>query len=156
MEIIKADSAMLSNYEVLALLNDQKAQRQANEVAGTREVAENLRTIEFEVQKYLDASPCSTQTPDQVAALKKAFEGYEFMKVELLQILNLRPRTPVELVLVIEEFEQRFDMSDCKPMLAIIRKALPRADDKILARDIDMGDAEVEMDGGEGEQREGV
>jgi hypothetical protein len=51
MEIIKADSAMLSNYEVLALLNDQKAQRQANEVAGTREVAENLRTIEFEVTR---------------------------------------------------------------------------------------------------------
>lgn len=49
MEIINADSAMLSNYEVLALLNDQKAQRQANEVAGTREVAENLRTVEFEV-----------------------------------------------------------------------------------------------------------
>lgn len=49
MEILKADAAMLSNYEVMTLLNDQKAQRQANEVAGTREAAENLRTVEFEV-----------------------------------------------------------------------------------------------------------
>ncbi|KAF9350271.1 hypothetical protein BGX26_011531 [Mortierella sp. AD094] len=154
MEIIKADSAMLSNYEVLTLLNDQKAQRQANEVAGTREVAENLRTVEFEVQKYLDTSPCSTQSPDQIATLKKAFAGYEFMKVELLQILNLRPRTPVELVLVIEEFEQRFHMNDCGPMLAIIKKALPRVDDKILASDLDMGDAEGEVDGEEEEQQE--
>lgn len=50
MEILKADAAMLSNYEVLTLLNEQKAQRLANEVAGTREVAENLRTVEFEVR----------------------------------------------------------------------------------------------------------
>jgi len=53
MEILKADAAMLSNYEVLALLNEQKAQRLANEVAGTREVAENLRTVEFEVRFYM-------------------------------------------------------------------------------------------------------
>lgn len=49
MEILQTNSAMLSNYEVMALLADQKAQRIANEVAGTREVAENLRTVEFEV-----------------------------------------------------------------------------------------------------------
>ncbi|KAF9110133.1 hypothetical protein BGX27_006740 [Mortierella sp. AM989] len=144
MEIIKADSAMLSNYEVLALLNDQKAQRQANEVAGTREVAENLRTVEFEVQKYLDTSPCSTQTPEQIAELKKAFEGYGLMKVELLQILNLRPRTMVELILVIEEFEQRFRIEDCEPMLAAITAILPRDDDQVI------GDADgEELDGNE-------
>lgn len=44
---------MLSNYEVMSLLADQKAQRIANEVAGTREVAENLRTVEFEVKRKL-------------------------------------------------------------------------------------------------------
>ncbi|KAF9362680.1 hypothetical protein BGX34_005690 [Mortierella sp. NVP85] len=136
MEIIKADSAMLSNYEVLALLNDQKAQRQANEVAGTREVAENLRTIEFEVQKYLGASPCSTQSPEQIAALRKAFAGYEFMKAELVQILNLRPRTPVELILIIEEFEERFTLEDCTRMLQIIAEALPRVDD-VPMEDVD-------------------
>ncbi|KAF8935043.1 HRDC-like protein [Dissophora ornata] len=134
MEIINANSAMLSNYEVLALLSDQKAQRQANEVAGTREVAENLRTVEFEVQKYLGSSPCATQTPKQVADLKSAFakldkDKKQLMKVELLQILNLRPRSPVELTLVIEEFEQRFDVSSCDTLLAMIRDALPRNDD---------------------------
>ncbi|KAI1315314.1 hypothetical protein EDD11_000975 [Mortierella claussenii] len=129
MEIIKPDSAMLSNYEVLTLLNDQKAQRQANEVAGTREVAENLRTVEFEVQKYLDASPCATQTPDQIASLRRALAPYELMKVELLQILNLRPKSPVELLLIIEEFEERFTMEDCSAMLQIIREVLIRDDD---------------------------
>ncbi|KAI7823586.1 HRDC-like protein [Gamsiella multidivaricata] len=143
MEIIKADSAMLSNYEVLALLNDQKAQRQANEVAGTREVAENLRTVEFEVQKYLGASPCATQSPEQIAALKKAFAGYELMKVELLQILNLRPKSAVELILVIEEFEERFQLEDCETMLEIIAKALPRDDDE------EMGEAEDEGEHGD-------
>ncbi|KAG0305267.1 hypothetical protein BGZ98_004399 [Dissophora globulifera] len=142
MEIINANSAMLSNYEVLALLNDQKAQRQANEVAGTREVAENLRTVEFEVQKYLGASPCATQSPKQIAKLKEAFskfngESQQLMKVELLQILNLRPRSDVELTLVIEEFEQRFDVSSCPEILAIIRDALPRNDDPPAGEDDD-------------------
>ncbi|KAF9909881.1 hypothetical protein EC991_007871 [Linnemannia zychae] len=130
MEILQTNSAMLSNYEVMALLADQKAQRIANEVAGTREVAENLRTVEFEVQKYLAASPCSTQSAEQIAALKKAFGTYELMKVELLQILNLRPKSAVELLLVIEEFEERFSLNDCDEMLRIIATALPRDDDE--------------------------
>ncbi|KAF9966643.1 hypothetical protein BGZ65_000322, partial [Modicella reniformis] len=138
MEIIKADSSMLSNYEVLAILNDQKTQRQANEVVGTREVAENLRTIEFEVQKYLGASPCLTQSPEQIAALKDAFAKYKLLKVELLQILNLRPKSPVELILVIEEFEERFTLADCTAMLKLIADALPRDDD------VQMGNAESE------------
>ncbi|KAK3842062.1 MAG: DNA-directed RNA polymerase III subunit RPC9-like protein [Linnemannia gamsii] len=130
MEILQTNSAMLSNYEVMALLTDQKAQRIANEVAGTREVAENLRTVEFEVQKYLTATPCATQSAEQIVALKKAFGAYELMKVELLQILNLRPKSAVELLLVIEEFEERFSLDDCDEMLRIIATALPRDDDE--------------------------
>ncbi|KAF9935437.1 hypothetical protein FBU30_000035 [Linnemannia zychae] len=123
---------MLSNYEVMSLLADQKAQRIANEVAGTREVAENLRTVEFEVQKYLTASPCSTQLPEQIAELKRLFKPYDLMKVELLQILNLRPKSAVELLLVIEEFEERFTLEDCDKMLEIIATALPRDDDEVM------------------------
>ncbi|KAF9192188.1 hypothetical protein BGZ51_006162 [Haplosporangium sp. Z 767] len=144
MEILKVDAAMLSNYEVMALLNDQKAQRQANEVAGTREVAENLRTVEFEVQKYLSTSPCATQSPEQIAALKAAFSKYELMKVELLQILNLRPKSPVELLLVIEEFEERFTMESCDDMLRIIAECLPRDDDEELGEE--GGEEEQQVD----------
>ncbi|KAG0278020.1 hypothetical protein BGZ96_002575 [Linnemannia gamsii] len=125
MEILQTNSAMLSNYEVMSLLADQKAQRIANEVAGTREVAENRR-----VQKYLAASPCSTQSGEQIRELKKEFKDFELMKVELLQILNLRPKSAVELLLVIEEFEERFALEDCDKMLNIIAKALPRDDDE--------------------------
>ncbi|KAG9323264.1 hypothetical protein KVV02_000158 [Mortierella alpina] len=135
MEILKADAAMLSNYEVMTLLNDQKAQRQANEVAGTREVAENLRTVEFEVQKYLSNTPCSTQAPEQIAALKEALGKYELMKVEVLQILNLRPKSPVELLLLIEEFEERFKLEDCEDMLRIIAECTPRDDDEDMEGD---------------------
>ncbi|KAF9427371.1 hypothetical protein BGZ94_005024 [Podila epigama] len=132
---------MLSNYEVLALVNDQKALRLANEVAGTREVAENLRTVEFEVQKYLGNSPCSTQDPDQIGRFKQAFSKYELMKVELLQILNLRPRSAVELLLVIEEFEERFTLAQCDEMLSIIAETLPRDDDEPMAEE---GEEEAE------------
>jgi hypothetical protein len=52
------------------------------------------------VQKYLSASPCSTQSGEQIRELKKAFKEFELMKVELLQILNLRPKSAVELLLV--------------------------------------------------------
>ncbi|CAO3564403.1 unnamed protein product [Mortierella alpina] len=105
MEILKVDAAMLSNYEVMTLLNDQKAQRQANEVAGTRETAENLRTVEFEVQN-------GSAT-----------------------ILNLRPKSPVELLLLIEEFEERFKLQDCEDMLRIITECMPRDDDEVMDDD---------------------
>ncbi|KAF9914078.1 hypothetical protein BX616_009012, partial [Lobosporangium transversale] len=85
------------------------------------------------VQKYLSASPCTTQSPEQIVALKKALSAYELMKVELLQILNLRPKSPVELLLVIEEFEERFTMEDCEAMLRIILESLPRDDDEVMA-----------------------
>ncbi|KAF9950680.1 hypothetical protein BGZ72_007690 [Mortierella alpina] len=140
MEILKADAAMLSNYEVMTLLNDQKAQRQANEVAGTREAAENLRTVEFEVQKYLSNTPCSTQSPEQIAALKKALAKYELMKVEVLQILNLRPKSPVELLLLIEEFEERFRLEDCEDILRIIAECTPRDDDEDMDGDDEAAD----------------
>ncbi|KAG0227827.1 hypothetical protein BGW42_002708 [Actinomortierella wolfii] len=142
MEILRTDAALLSNYEVLTLLNDQKAQRQANEVHGTREAAENLRTIEFEVHRYLSNSPCATQDPEQIKNLKEAFADYGLMKVEILQILNLRPRTPVELVLIIEEFEERFSVEDCEKMLELIATALPREDDEVMEEE---GEENVEQ-----------
>lgn len=52
------------------------------------------------MQKYLAASPCSTQSAEQIRELKREFKGFELMKVELLQILNLRPKSAVELLLV--------------------------------------------------------
>ncbi|KAG0044619.1 hypothetical protein BGZ83_010161 [Gryganskiella cystojenkinii] len=112
---------MLSNYEVMTLLSDQKAQRLANHVAGTHEVAENLRTVEFE-------------SPDQIEALKLALKEFQLMKVELLQILNLRPRSNVELYLCVEEFEGRFEKRKVEAtqaqILAIIKEFLPRDDDE--------------------------
>ncbi|KAF9585434.1 hypothetical protein BGW38_002420 [Lunasporangiospora selenospora] len=131
MEILKANAAMLSNFEVLTLLKDQKALRQANEVAGAREVAENLRTVEFEVQKYLNDTPCSSQTSEQILSLKRALSKYELMKVELLQILNLRPKSAVELLLVVEEFEERLSLEDCDEIVRIISETLPREDDDV-------------------------
>jgi hypothetical protein len=50
MEVVEARAALLSNYEVLQLLNERmEAQKQRQKEYPNTEYAENLRTIQFEV-----------------------------------------------------------------------------------------------------------
>ena len=57
MIVKNARAGMLSNFEVLALVNEQQElQRAAQERDPNVEFPENLRTIQFEVNVYLIAS----------------------------------------------------------------------------------------------------
>jgi hypothetical protein len=50
MEVVNARAALLSNYEVLQLLNERmETQKQRQKEYPNIEYAENLRTIQFEV-----------------------------------------------------------------------------------------------------------
>lgn len=55
MIVKNARAGMLSNFEVLALVNEQQElQRAAQERDPNLEFPENLRTIQFEVRRMLD------------------------------------------------------------------------------------------------------
>ncbi|KAI9366355.1 RNA polymerase Rpb4-domain-containing protein [Pilaira anomala] len=124
-------SALISNYEVLKLLEEsQEAQKQVQAVDPSVEYPEHLRTVQFELTEYLKGTPCSTQTPEQIANFLQALSKYELTKAEKLQILNWRPRSTVEIYLIIEECEERFSEEDLEEMLDSIISTLPRDDDE--------------------------
>jgi hypothetical protein len=109
----------------------------------------------------LDKSACSTQDEQQVLAFLEAMKKWQLTKAEKLQILNLRPKTPVELHIVsphytrfvfftfiiatckwpiyifncfkqlIEECEERYSGEQLEELLEVIMQVLPRDDDYV-------------------------
>ncbi|KAH8547554.1 HRDC-like protein [Umbelopsis sp. PMI_123] len=132
MEVVQSRAALLSNFEVLQLLNERmESQKQRQKEYPNLEYAENLRTIQFEIKTALDKSACSTQDEQQVLAFLEAMKKWQLTKAEKLQILNLRPKTPVELHILIEECEERYSGEQLEELLEIIMQVLPRDDDYV-------------------------
>ncbi|GAN07635.1 DNA-directed RNA polymerase III subunit RPC9 [Mucor ambiguus] len=130
MQIKSVRSALITNYEVLRLLEEsQEAQKQVQKHDSSVEYPEHLRTVQFELTEYLKETPCSTQTPEQISNFMEAISKFELTKAEKLQILNLRPKSTVEIYLLIEECEERFTEEDLEQMLTSILHTLPRDDD---------------------------
>ncbi|KAI8144739.1 RNA polymerase II [Fennellomyces sp. T-0311] len=135
-------AGMLSNFEVLRLLEEQQAkQKEVRDVPDGIAVPENLRTVQFEASKrndcpfflteYLKATPCSTQDEAQVKAFVDAMRAYELTLAEKIQLLNLRPKSAVEIYLLIEECEERFSEDQLEELLQTTLSVLPRDDDPV-------------------------
>ncbi|KAJ1821693.1 hypothetical protein LPJ56_001086 [Coemansia sp. RSA 2599] len=150
MEVLDRQQALLSNYEVYLVLQEEDAHHK--EITEKRKIRypENVTTLKFEALQYLNNTPCTTQTAEQIAELKNVLAEYELTKAEILQIINLRPKTPVELHFIIEECDERFGMEDLEQLAEIVVSSLPRDDDNAEEGEEgeeDQGDAEEEADG---------
>ncbi|TFK70533.1 hypothetical protein BDN72DRAFT_766293, partial [Pluteus cervinus] len=134
-QIVNSRAALLSNYEVLTLLRELenehiertkaalrvKKEEESTGVGGPKplgaggkdpqviDVSENLRTVEVEAIQYLSADylPTASQTSAGITQLVKALAPYDLTKAEKLQVVNLAPTLPVELYVIVEEFEDR-------------------------------------------------
>ncbi|KAJ2875420.1 hypothetical protein FB639_003998 [Coemansia asiatica] len=128
MEVLDRQQALLSNYEVYVVL--QEEDHHYKEIKEKRKLRypENVTTLKFEALQYLNDTPCTTQTAEQISELKKTLAEYELTKAEILQIINLRPKTPVELHFIIEECDERFGMEDLEQLAEIVVNSLPRDD----------------------------
>ncbi|KAJ1670166.1 hypothetical protein EV182_008382, partial [Spiromyces aspiralis] len=130
MDVLSPNEALLSNYEVLRLVEEeQKRQAEQQKKFSNIKYAENTLTIEYETVKYLQGTPASSQTPEQIINLLEKLKKYNLTKAEKLQILNHRPRHIVELYILIEECSDRFKDEDLDGMLNIIYESLPRDDE---------------------------
>ncbi|KAI0026971.1 RNA polymerase Rpb4-domain-containing protein [Vararia minispora EC-137] len=131
MEVLNPRESLLSNFEVLALLNELEADyhsktktaqriKKEDEAAGVTapraynpldDISQNLRTIEVEAIQYLNADfqPTRRQTPQGITRLVKALEPYGLTKAEKLQVVNLAPTATVELYILVEDPEERID-----------------------------------------------
>ncbi|KAG9315700.1 RNA polymerase Rpb4-domain-containing protein [Chiua virens] len=127
MEVLSPRSALLANYEVLALLRELDADHVARTKSAIRikkeedasgkptlephseEAPENLRTVELEAIQYLSAEyqPTSQQSDHAISQLVRDLAPFSLTKAEKLQVVNLAPTEPVELYVIIEELEDR-------------------------------------------------
>ncbi|CEL62593.1 hypothetical protein RSOLAG1IB_04949 [Rhizoctonia solani AG-1 IB] len=150
MEVVSKNSALLSNYEVLTLLreleSDQLAKARSHlaakkeeegaalsghpvpPVAGNPtqdEVPQNLRTVEVELISHLrDMYPLMQRQNDtSIRNLTRSLGKFSLTKSEKLQIVNLAPRQLVELYVIVENLEDRFNEEELAEMLQLVAQS---------------------------------
>ncbi|KIM24652.1 hypothetical protein M408DRAFT_229736 [Serendipita vermifera MAFF 305830] len=181
MEVLKARSAFLSNYEVYALLQEMehKQLEQTRAIMATKkeenledqykgpnyvvpeEVAENVRSIQVELLQYLnsDALPTSRQSVESVAHLTRGLKKYGLTKAEKLQIVNMCPQSVLDLYVIVEEVETRFE-HHLDEILALVKEklsdpsnSLPNVanddNDEIIGEPVAEGEEDADIWGGE-------
>ncbi|KAH0956054.1 hypothetical protein HN011_010891 [Eciton burchellii] len=114
MKVLKGNwNTLLSNYEVLNILQNTKSQKRNQQT-------NQLATITYQITKYLEETPCKNQTSEKVMEFSKAMESKNLTKAEKLTLLNLCPTTAFELQLMIEENEDRLSEEEVKNVLQIV------------------------------------
>ncbi|KAB7496388.1 DNA-directed RNA polymerase III subunit RPC9 [Armadillidium nasatum] len=81
----------------------------------------------YEVEKYLEGTPCRYQNPEVIQNFLTILpqKGFKFTKAEKLQLVNLRPVTPVEIQLIVEDSEERITEDQIDELISLIKEHLP-------------------------------
>lgn len=78
MEVKDSRSALLSNFEVYQLLQEARTQCKKQP---KKEQKKNLATVVYETSKYLDSTPCKSQTVDCVQRFLMRLKDWPLTKV---------------------------------------------------------------------------
>ncbi|KAK3170650.1 hypothetical protein OEA41_002732 [Lepraria neglecta] len=129
MKILETQSAVLSNYEVLAHLTESRAKPRT-----TPQTHTNVSTVIKEINTYLTPPPDSRspipryQQPhysDQtIRTLVTRLQAFNLTKSEVLMVLNLRPQELTLLDCVVEECDERFTQERQEEILRIVQEVL--------------------------------
>lgn len=123
MEVLNPGVTMLANWEVYSLLCDIRDGKNREQKPLSSQP--NLANIVYSTSCYLRNTPCTVQSDAVIEKFNKALEEFDLTKAERLQILNLRATTDVEMQLIVEESEERFDDEEVKKLCNIVSKVLP-------------------------------
>uniref|UniRef100_A0A1J3DYY5 DNA-directed RNA polymerase III subunit RPC9 n=1 Tax=Noccaea caerulescens TaxID=107243 RepID=A0A1J3DYY5_NOCCA len=96
MKIVKTNAGAFTNFEVLDLLNSRGASNDT-----TRFIAPIAKS-EYKVYDYLMETAASTQTREGVNEFAEKCKDFKLAKAEILNIINLRPSSDVNLNSIIE------------------------------------------------------
>ncbi|EPY52043.1 DNA-directed RNA polymerase III complex subunit Rpc17 [Schizosaccharomyces cryophilus OY26] len=129
MKILNARDAYLTNAEVYLHLKDmeeEQNQRTRERGAAGGLVSENLRTIQFEILKYMSTQTnCSQMDEEKFLACLKVLDEYELTKAEKLVILNNRPSSIPEIYACIEGIEERLQEEQMEALIEKINSVYP-------------------------------
>ncbi|KAG5889967.1 hypothetical protein JTB14_020255 [Gonioctena quinquepunctata] len=116
MEIVSANSATLSNFEVLKHLQTLKDGKLKKG---------QLATITYETIRYLEDTPCKDATPENIRECLKELASFNLSKTEMLMMINLPPTTALEIQLMVEESEERLTEEQVEKILEILVRFFP-------------------------------
>lgn len=112
MEVLNARVGHLSNFEVFEIIKE----------LGSSTV-DNLRFTQTEAIKYLSNDSLSTtkQNETGITNLLQSLEQFQTLtRAEKLMIVNLSPKSIVELYVIIEELEDRMGEEDIEAILSLV------------------------------------
>lgn len=122
MELVEASSEVMSNREVLDILENYASKKQTN-----------LATILYETTSYLKSSPAASSTLSSVAEFLDAIKEkqYDLSKMEKVQLVNLKPERETELYLIIDNIEEKLTDEQRVELLELIRTKLCRPEEVV-------------------------
>lgn len=115
MEVVEANSELLSNRQVLELLQNYPSKNQTN-----------LATILYESTSYLKLSPAKSYTLTNLSEFLNAVKEHNISltKLEKIQIANHKPQNENELQLFIED--EKHDQARRDTLLQLIKTHLDK------------------------------
>lgn len=114
---MKECTAYLCNHEVLNILQGMKSNKK-------QKSEQQLATITYQTVKYLENIPSSKQSPEKIGNFLKAVESFKLTKCEKLTLLNLCPKTALEIQLIVEDSEDRLSEEEVVSLLQVIANNL--------------------------------
>lgn len=120
MKIEKANAGALTNFEVLDFLRSRGASKDI-----TRVIAP-VAPSEYKVFDYLMETVACNQKRENINELMEKLSKFKLAKAEVLNIINLRPSSLVEIDPMIEQSEKRFG-EQLEEIVNVVAEVLPAA-----------------------------
>lgn len=102
MKILEENAGALTNFEVLDFLRAKGASKDPSRVLA------KVAMSEYKVYDYLVKTPAGSQTRESVKEYFTAIKQHDLSEAEVLNVLNIRPASEVEIYHIIEDCEERF------------------------------------------------
>eukprot|EP00741_Cyanophora_paradoxa_P020161 tig00000219_g19461.t1 len=131
--VINKNAGLLTNYEVYEFLSRQRDERKEHDVPNRSDAPaverkkdpDNLLIVEAQVLEFLEKTPAVHQSTEQITSFLQQLEGSNLTKAEKLQLIDLRPRTLVEIHLIVEQCDERLTEDQTIQLLSIVNDCFP-------------------------------
>ncbi|KAL6047005.1 DNA-directed RNA polymerase III subunit RPC9 [Balamuthia mandrillaris] len=118
MQVLDANAGLLSNFELLELLKENFTADQQ------RRRPRITPLIEAQVGGYLSSTACKDEKSEQVAECVRRLSPFHLTKAEMLQVLNLSPKSEVEVHLIVEDCVDRLTSEQVTELLDVVQSYL--------------------------------
>lgn len=130
MEIVDANAGLLTNLEVLRVLEERDNTRKELASQRSRRVKKQSQqqvALEAAIVKYLKTTPCATQTEDNVRNALTSLKEFRLTPAERMSLINLRATKLVEIHLIVEECDERMTHDQTLRLRETIEATLPQS-----------------------------